>query len=65
MSSTSIQAKMFKAVSASTTAIAGVQSQSGAADMTLTGTAVNDGSKVKSDRELSSKLTELSQEIST
>ena len=44
MSSTSIQAKMFKAVSASTTAIAGVQTQSGAADMTLTGTSVNDGS---------------------
>ena len=46
MSSTSIQAKMFKAVSASTTAIAGVQTQSGAADMTLTGTSVNDGSNM-------------------
>ena len=46
MSSTSIQAKMFKAVSANTTAIAGVQTQSGAADMTLTGTAVNDGSNM-------------------
>ena len=46
MSSTSIQAKMFKAVSANTTAIAGVQTQSGAADMTLTGTSVNDGSNM-------------------
>ena len=46
MSSTSIQAKMFKAVAASTTAIAAVQSKTGAADMTLTGTAVNDGSNM-------------------
>ena len=46
MSSTSIQAKMFKAVSASTTAIAAVQTQSGAGNMTLTGTSVNDGSNM-------------------
>jgi hypothetical protein len=46
MSSTSIQAKMFKAVSANTTAIAGVQTQSGASNMTLTGTSVNDGSNM-------------------
>ncbi len=46
MSSTSIQAKMFKAVSASTTAIAAVQSPSGAGNMTLTGSAVNDGSNM-------------------
>jgi hypothetical protein len=46
MSSTSIQAKMFKAVSASATAIAAVQSPSGAGNMTLTGSAVNDGSNM-------------------
>ena len=46
MSSTSIQAKMFKAVSANTTAIAGVQTQSGAGNLTLTGTSVNDGSNM-------------------
>lgn len=46
MSSTSIQAKMFKAVSADTTAIAAVQSPSGAGNMTLTGSAVNDGSNM-------------------
>ncbi len=37
---------MFKAVSASTTAIAAVQSPSGAGNMTLTGSAVNDGSNM-------------------
>jgi len=35
---------MFKAVTASTTALAAVQTKSGAGDMTLTGTSVNDGS---------------------
>jgi len=46
MSSTSIQAKMFKAVSASNISLAAVQTKSGAGDMTLTGTSVNDGSNM-------------------
>lgn len=46
MSSTSIQAKMFKAVAASTTALAGVQTAGASGEMTLTGTSVNDGSNM-------------------
>ena len=46
MSSTSIQAKMFKAVSASNVSLAAVQTKSGAGNMTLTGTSVNDGSNM-------------------
>ena len=46
MSSTSIQAKMFKAVSASNISLAAVQTKSGAGNMTLTGTSVNDGSNM-------------------
>ena len=46
MASSRIQAKMFKAVSASNISLAGVQTKSGAGDMTLTGASVNDGSNM-------------------
>ena len=45
---TNVKAKMFKAVSASTTSIAAGQTLSGAGDLNLTGTAVNDGSNMAS-----------------
>jgi len=46
MSVTSIKSKLFKAVSASTTAIAALQTLGGAGNMTLTGTSVSDGSNM-------------------
>ena len=45
---TNVKAKMFKAVSASTTSIAAGQTLGGAGDLNLTGTAVNDGSNMAS-----------------
>ena len=48
MSSTSIQAKMFKAVAADTNSIATSQTTAGAADLSLTSAAVNDGSNMAS-----------------
>ena len=48
MSSTSIQAKMFKAVAADTNSIATSQTTAGAADLTLTSASVNDGSNMAS-----------------
>jgi len=46
MSSTSIQAKMFKAVSADTAAVAALQTTAGAGDFTLTSSSVSDGSNM-------------------
>jgi VCBS repeat-containing protein len=46
MSVTPINSKLFKAVAASTTAIAGAQQLGGAGNMTLTGSSVNDGSNM-------------------
>jgi hypothetical protein len=46
MSVTSIKSKLFKAVSASTTAIAAGQTLGGAGNMNLTGTSVSDGSNM-------------------
>ena len=46
MSVTSIKSKLFKAVSASTTAIAALQTLGGAGNMNLTGTSVSDGSNM-------------------
>lgn len=43
---TNVKAKMFKAVSASTTAVAAGQTLSGAGEMNLTGTSVSDGSNM-------------------
>ena len=48
MSSTSIQAKMFKAVSADTNSIATSQTTAGAANLSLTSASVNDGSNMAS-----------------
>ena len=48
MSSTSIQAKMFKAVAADTNSIATSQTTAGAANLSLTSTSVNDGSNMAS-----------------
>lgn len=46
MSVTSIKSKLFKAVSASTTAVAPAQQLSGAGDLNLTSVGVNDGSNL-------------------
>tara|TARA_E500000318_G_C3438191_1_gene163893 strand:- start:27 stop:629 length:603 start_codon:yes stop_codon:yes gene_type:complete len=46
MSTSPITTKLFKAVSASTTSLAAAQTLGGAGEMTLTGTAVNDGSNM-------------------
>ena len=46
MSVTPINSKLFKAVAASTTAIAAAQQLGGAGNMTLTGSSVNDGSNM-------------------
>ena len=46
MSITPINSKLFKAVAASTTAIAAAQTLGGAGNMTLTGSSVNDGSNM-------------------
>ena len=45
---TNVKAKVFKAVSASTTSIAAGQTLGGAGNLNLTGTAVNDGSNMAS-----------------
>jgi len=46
MSSTSIQSKMFKAVSADTAAVAALQTTAGAGDFNLTSSSVSDGSNM-------------------